>query len=391
MSERTEKHLSRSERPVVTPQPSRQSFFDWIEDKFNGREAMPRYFELKVAANQSGTQYRPDTLHQKEFKPNIKKPEREEMVELSNKFVAVAQEHCNEVGRPQGYVVLAINHIKGAHPYGVYFMKLRPTQFQGLSHLDTGSGSDEEILSDGMHRDLLLRHSLEHQKANDEHARFMQDGLQRSTASILQLQQEIIRELRLENNALKGQQLDWYKAVQSAHDTTLEREMKAAQNKVKMEIIERGAGLLLQMVPVVAKTLERNKNGGALPENGSLVGPSPESVAIEQFVRTLSEAQKVALFGQFDQVGNHVPGIFTSEQVRVFADVGELKVPPSLLQALLPGGPCAITAVQIAKAQEHVPMDQLMPLYAMIQEGQAQDQAQNQANATDKTEESHAP
>jgi len=386
MSERTEKQISRSERPTVTPQPTRPDFFDWVENKFDGSGAFPKYFELKLAFGPGGREYRPDTIHQKEFRPNIKKPEREEMVETSNQFVSIAQNHCNEIGRPQGYVVLAMNHTKGAHPYGVYYMKLRPTMFApqethggGFGGGGGGGGDDGEITGDVVLRERFLSNSLDHVKANDEHHRFMMDGTLKSWAGVFSLQQEIIRELRAENATLKSQQLEWSKAVQEAHSTVQDREMKAATHKVKMEVIERSADMLMQMIPVVAKSLESRKNG-ALPSASEAIGPSPESIAIEQFAKSLSEEQKGALFGFFDDATppNYTQGLFTQAQVKLFADVGALKLPATTLEALLPGGEHEITGAQIGQAQQIVPMDKLMPLYAMIMEGRNRPQPQVQ-------------
>lgn len=382
MSERTEKQLSRGERPNVTPQPSRPALFDWVEDKFDGRESMPRYFELRLAFGPGGMNYRPEKIWQKEFKPNMKKPERDEMVELSNKFLSLAQDHCNEVGKPQGFVILAVNHVKDSQPYGMYYMKLRPTQFAPRDDGGPGGsgggggfdGSEEGIRSDATHRDALLGHSLEHQKSNDEHVRFMYDGMLKSWAGTFALQQEIVRELRTENQALKGQQLDWYKAMQEAYSTAEDRKMKADQHRVKMELLERGAGMLMQMIPVVAKSLEKKGTPGELPPAAppgappAPIGPSSESIAIHAFNQGLSDEQKVALFGHINEQGQHVPGALTMQQVQIIAQVGECSAHPSALSLLYPGGAHAISMEQVGKMQEAVPMDQLMPLYAIMME-----------------------
>ncbi len=374
MSERSEKQLSRAERVVNTPQISRPALFDWIEDKFRGKDARPNFFYLRQAFGRSGSQYLPDIIYEKEFKPNSKEPERAEMVTIANKIFAVAQDHCRELGRPALYVVHAISHEKGAAPYGGHLMRLRPIAMNGDDLLGGGGGGgaggdagDDEVQSDAVNRQRLLDQSLEHQRSNDEHARFMQDGFQKSTSSVIALQQEIIRELRLENQTLKSQQLDWWKAIQAAEDKSLEREMQRTNNKIKAELLERGAGLVMQMIPVVAKSLDRNKNGGALPANGHTIEESAESISIRQFVAGLSEAQRTAVLGSFEEGTNkYIPGLFSAQQVKIFADVAELKLPASALEALLPNGAYAITMEQIAAVQNVVPMEQLMPLYAMI-------------------------
>lgn len=374
MSERSEKQLSRAEKVVNTPQISRPALFDWIEDKFRGKDARPNFFYLRQAFGRSGSQYLPDIIFEKEFKPNQKEPERAEMVAIANKIFAVAQDHCRELGRPALYVVHAISHEKGAAPYGGHLMRLRPIAMNGDELLGGGAGGggaggdagDDEVQSDAVNRQRLLDQSLEHQRANDEHARFMQDCFQKSMGSILAIQQEMIREARQENQTLKSQQLDWWKAIQAAEDKSLEREMQRTNNKIKAELLERGAGLVMQMIPVVAKQLDRNKNGGALPANGSAIEESAESISIRQFVAGLSDEQRAAILGTFDEAGTYTPGLFSAQQVKIFADVAELKQPAEALEALLPNGTFAISMEQITAAQAVVPMEQLMPLYAMI-------------------------
>jgi len=377
MSERTtEKQLSRSDRPTVTPQPTRQALFEWVEDKFKGKDSRPRYFELKIAYGPGGAHYRPETLHQIEYKPNAKEPEREQMVEHANKLDAVAQQHCNELGKPQMYVVHAINHIKGSGPYGAYLMKVRPMTHMGGDGGNIGDfdGGESDVQSDGVHRDLLLKQSLEHQRSNDEHTRFMQDSFQKGTGALITLQQEVIRELRADNQLYKSKEMDYFKAIQEAMNQTEDRKMKNDMQRVKMEVIERGVGLLMQMIPVVAKSLERGKNGGALSAAGTpeTIEESPESISIKQFVKGLNEEQRISVFGYFTEDGKHNVGIFTSAQVKLFADVGELRVPATALELLLPEGALAITMEQLTLAQAAIPFDQLMPLYAMIKEGQNQ-------------------
>lgn len=375
MSEREEKQLARSERPTVTPQPTSTKLFDWVEDKFNGPAAMPKSFELRLAFGPGGAQYRPETVFQKEFLPNIKKPEREQMVEIANKIQAVAQDHCNELGKPQGFVVLAFNAIKSAHPYGIYYMKVRPNMFppQEGNHSGGGSGDGEDILSDGMHRDGLLRHSLEHMKSNDEHFRFMYDGMLKAWASTLSVQQDIIAAERKRNESLESQRLEWVKAIQESASTVQDRNMKAETHAIKMKAIERGVDMVLQMVPVVAKTLERNKTGALPAAEGAKIEASPESIAVDQFIKTLDNDQKTLLFGSRSEDGaQYNPGIFTLPQVNILGQVAQCQAAPSVLELLLPGGEYAVTDEQMEKAQHVISVDRLMPLYAMIVEGQKQ-------------------
>jgi hypothetical protein len=188
---------------------------------------------------------------------------------------------------------------------------------------------------------------------------------------------EMLAEARRENQQLHSQQESWWKAIQSSLSTEQDRQMKADSHRVKMEVIDRGVGMLLQMVPVMAKSLERNKTAELPAKNEGIgggaegaIGASPESIAIGEFVKQLSNEEKTALFGAIDPATQkHMPGIFTIPQMQIVSAVGDCSQPPALLQHLLPGGEHSIDADQLTKAQQVVSIDRLMPLYAIIVEG----------------------
>lgn len=376
----TDKPLARSEQRTPTPIPTRPDLMDFIEDKFDGKDAFPRFLELKIALGPNGGAWKDDIVHQREFKPNQKVPERNEMVELSNKFVSIAQNHCNQLQKPQGFVVLAVNHAKSAHPYGVYYMKLRPTVHipigTGNGHGGNGGvqGEDEEETG-SQHYDGFMRTGLDHIKENNEHTRYVYDSSQKTTGEIFSLMMELIREQRTANQALESQKLNWYKAMEEAFSTRQDREMAAESHKLKMEMLAHGGKFLMQMVPVVAKSLEARKNGhGARPPAAAANAPitdSAESIAVKQFVAGLTEEQRIGLFGYFNEQSEHVPGAFTGQQVRIFAQVAELQMPASALDLLMVGEH-AVTPDQVAKAGTVVPADQFMPLYAIMLERQKQ-------------------
>jgi hypothetical protein len=199
----------------------------------------------------------------------------------------------------------------------------------------------------------------------------MQDGLYKSTSSVIAMLMETNRELRAENASLKALQFEWSRSMSEAADNKLDREMKAAKNKVIMDAIERGAGVLMQMVPVVMKTLESNKNGALPAAADAPITASPESIAIQQFIANLNEEQKKVVFGHIDaETKEHIPNIFTVAQVQIFDAVASLRAAPSVLSMLLPGGEHGITMEQIAEIQKHVAGEMLLPLYAIIREGQ---------------------
>lgn len=384
MNDRTSKEPPRDVRPSETPEPTRPDLMAWIEDKFDGKEG-PRYFYLKLAWGPGLKNYDDATIHEKEFKVN-KKVERTEMVEVANKFVSVAQEHCNQCEKPQGFIILAVNHVKSAAPYGVYVMKLRPNRFV-KSEFDGGiGGDDDDVLSDRQHRDGLLRNSLDHMKENNEHSRFIHDGMMKGWGGVMGLQQEIIKDLREENRLHRAQMIEYYKATEEALSKKQERDMAAATHEMKMAAINHGVQFLMQMVPVVTKAIEGRKQtaAGLLGAGSDSDGPvteSSESMAVKKFIEALSLEQRVELLGRFDPDKKaFVGGILSEAQVALIGNVIELKLQPSALATLMDGGALEVTSEQISKAQAIIPMDVFMPLYMVLLEQQRQAQAAPQTN-----------
>lgn len=377
MSDKTERPNPR-DAVTVTPEPSRQDLFEWMESKFDGSSAFPKYFKLKLAFGTGLHAYRDDTLEEKEFKISMKKPDRPAIVGISNHFLSFAQNHCNECGKPTGFVILAINHEKSADAYGMFSLKLRPTTSRSMVGGSTdlaqhGIEDDQEVLSDGTHRDRLLRHQLDHVKQSDEHVRWMHDSSAKAIGGVLALQQDMIKDQREHIKFLEGQRLEAFKAIEEAQSKKEEREMARKAHEFKLDMFTHGFNVVKQLVPVMVKTLEGRKNGAptaALP--GAPITDSPESIAIKSLVESLSDPQKALLFGHREENGPHIPGILTVPQTQIIGSVAELVHPPSILDNLMEG-PHAITPDQMSKVREAgIPMEVFMGLYMMLQERQKQ-------------------
>lgn len=384
MSDRTEKSIARSEQPIVTPEPDDEALFDFVEEKFKDRDSFPRYFRVHIAYGTNNREYRPEIIYEKEFKATQAPPTKPELVTIANYIFGVAQHNCNQLTRPVCFWVMATNPTKGSEPYGAHFMRMRPTLAAMREAKANGAGTggergdDEsgETLSTTVHWDRLMTHSLEHQKSNDEHTRFMQDAHQKTMGTMLGLMDKMITDLRTENHAYRARELDYFSAMEQAKSQVQEREIKAQKHKVLMDLVERGAAEVSQWMPVLAKSLERNKTN-ALPASSDAITPSPESIAISNFAKALSEDQKAAIFGYFDEEKKHVPGIFTAPQVNVISRVAECLMVPETLALLMPGAEFELTSAQIDQVQKHVPLSQLAPLYAvLVKEPQAKAEAQ---------------
>jgi hypothetical protein len=378
MADHLERTSSREPPRENTPVPTHPDLFDFIEDKWKGKERGPRFLQLKNAFGPGGASWKDATIHQIEFKVNAPVPSRPEMVEMANLFTATAQAHCENLGKPQSYVVLAMDHQKGADPYGIWFKKFRPKM---MLPPEMRGSPDGEIMEDPMHRDILMREHREHAQISNEHVRFMYDAAHKYTGQIMALQQDIITGLRQENQFLNGQRLSWFTAMEEAASKKQERDLATKKSEMWMAATEKAFNFGMSMIPVVAKTLERKDPTPQLPQNGTngagalaKLEPSAESQAIAIFVDGLNNEQRCALFGFRDQTGAYTPGIFSQEQVDTMESVVKLEQPPSVLDALMPGGTLAVTMDQIGKAMP-IAGDSIMALNAIFLERRKQQES----------------
>lgn len=368
MSDRLERSTRETAREV-TPHADDLKLFAFLEDKWKDRAEGPRALELHLAFGPGGGTWRPDIIHQKEFKANGDPPSRPEIAELANTFTGAAQRHCDQLGRPQGFVVLAFHPAKGSHPYGVHFTKFRPTP--GLA-IDQPSVDEFGVTTDENQRQSMMSEHLAHVKESNEHVRFMSDSNHRYTGQVLALLMEQLREANAKNAVLESQRIEYFKALEEVNAKRHEREMEKEKHQLWMGLTNGGISLLTQMVPVFQKALEQRKGGAPAGEleAGEGIASTPESNAIKVFVKGLNDEQRGAIFGYIDKDSKaHVPGILSTHQTEILAGVGDLAMRRSALDNLLPGGPFAITGDQVMKLAGVVPMDQLLALRAVVLEG----------------------
>lgn len=360
--------MSRTERPGVdkthvVPDPSDPRLFGFIEELFK-QDQIPEQIELRQASGRGGRNYSENICPAETFKPNAPKPGREKLVAISNKFLDLAQHDCDELAAQQGYAVLAKHHARGADYYARYYFKLRPKRAAEGDVID-----EEEENPEQRHRNAMLQFMLDHARQNDENDRLRQDQHSSATGDILAQQRQII-EMLMEDRRQDRQQ---YVDLQKEHRETIklldealsrrqERELQAQMQQVKIAAITDGLNFVKSLLPVAVA-----KMGKSLPQNGSEIGDSPESIAIQQFILGLTDAQSETLFGKIVDGENKGGGIFTPTQTAIFVGVARREHPTSVLDSLFTGEHM-LNAEQIDKAQKILRPEQFMPLIALMME-----------------------
>ncbi len=362
--------MSKTERPGadkthVVPDPSDPRLFGFLEELFK-QDQIPEQIELRQAAGRGGRNYSENICPAETFKPNTAKPGREKLVAISNKFLDLAQHDCDELAAQQGYAVLAKHHARGADYYARYYFKLRPKRAAEGDVLDEDEENPEQ-----RHRNVMLQFMLDHARQNDENDRLRQDQHSSATGDILAQQRQII-EMLMEDRRQDRQQ---YMDLQKAHRETItlldeslsrrqERELQAQMQQVKIAAITDGINFVKSLLPVAVARM-----GKSLPSSGAggEISDSPESIAIQQFILGLTDAQSEAVFGKIVEGENKGGGIFTLAQTAIFIGVARRDQPTAALDALFQGEHM-LSAEQIDKAQKILRPEQFMPLIALMME-----------------------
>lgn len=353
--QREERH--KPDKTHVIPNPSDPRLFEFIEELFK-QDQIPEQIELRQASGRGGRNYGEHVCPAETFKPNAAKPGREKLVALANKFLDLAQHDCDELGTQQGYAVLAKHHARSADYYARFYFRRYPKKAAG-----DDLGADEE--NPNRHRDEMLSFMLDHAKQNDENDRLRQDQHSSAVGDILAQQRQIIEMLmedRREDRRLYAELMKEHRITAQQLDEALskrhERDLQTQMQQFKFGMIQNGVEFLKGLLPVAVNqitgksTLQTNE--------------SPESIAIKQFLQSLSEEQSDALFGKPVDGGiNPNGGIFTAKQVEILVAVARAQAPASTLDALFEGEH-AINAEQITRAQQILRESQFAPLVALV-------------------------
>lgn len=342
------------DKTVVTPDPANPALFEFIEKLFEGNDQKPEKLELKQVYG-PGARKHGTTILVKDYKANAPKPTREQLVAITNEFMALAQQNCDSVGKPHKYVIAARHFAKSDTYYAAWVLAMKPRQRPG----DELEGDEEESATsaEDRRRESFLQYTLDHLKEGNENRRWEQDQFSTAIGHLFERYENIIEKSFARIEHLESKYLDFFKAAEEALSKKQERDLAADREKFKMQMMQSGFEFLKQMAPVAVNQLTGKQT---IPTE-----KSAESIAVHSFLEGLSEQQGIALFGPFEN-GAPIGAIFTPSQAAIFFAVAECKAPPSELDRLLDGGDHAITTEQIGKAQTVVSSQQFMPLVALV-------------------------
>lgn len=374
--ERNDRPKPDKDKTLVTPEPARPDLFAFVENLF-GDDQKPECIDVRQAYGPGARKHGPIIL-KKEYKANQKKPTREEMVSLSNELLASAQNDCNVLSKPHRYAILPKHFAKSDNYYQCFLVSLTPKQPNPDAYDPMSDDEDVEGANgfDQRHKVDMLRYSLEHLKHGDEHERYRQDQFSTAMGDIIEKYQNIVMVVTTHNVELQKQQHEMFKALEAALSQKSEREIATKQAEFKMQVWQQGFRYLTQLAPVVVQQLN-GKNGDA---NGTIAGPSAESLGCKAFCDGLNDEQARQIFGTLGDDGKLQPnGLFTPAQVEIFLGIAHGQLPAAAIDKLLEGEH-ALTELQKMKAMNIVSSEQFMPLVMLVMGRQRKIQQQKQVS-----------
>lgn len=368
------KKKKRDGGPQATPHFRNEALFRWLLDRFYADEdtpleqrEFPERLELRITEGPKKKRLGP-FLRKIHYKQGDKPPTREKIVAMSNEFVALAQDDCNNSKVATTYAVLPYHFTSNDIPYARFLLPMKP------SNLDEEDEESQKRSAEELAERMVAR-LLEHDGMVYEFVGALTDRQDRVAE---RLEHELKRRDEREDKHYQTverfmeKNMQLFDVAERALSLEHQRKMDQAWIDLKIKTAERGVELLASLLPIAVMKL----TGKELPAaNGAVAAPvpvkdSPESLILKRFFETVTEEQSNVAFGihEKQQDGTWVekkPGILTLPQAKVLWAVAHLEVGPTELDKLFEGD-LEITGTQIAGIQSVFSNDQLMPMFGMI-------------------------
>lgn len=280
------------------------------------------------------------------YKPRTQRPpNHEDLAELANEIVRIAQHHCNhtrERGR-QRYMLYAYSNLRSADAYATFPFQLVPT-FQEYADGEAPASDDDDS-----HRDRLLAQSLSHNRWGQEQMAEERRELRVAYAGIMSLQREIIEDQRVEMRSMAQERRQMILDREAMLDRQSERKLKEDEAKLKMEALRGGMDFLLGTIgPMLQIYFSKGQFGIA--------------EGLRKFIDSLEPEVQKEIMGQYAENGDVIyQGILEREQVRLLVAILEGTEDAKRLPELV----TSLRADQFGKLQHALPpakQQQLMGL-----------------------------
>lgn len=361
-------------RIKVNPVVTRPDFVDWMMGLWGPTQRVTR-LEIRTLRNRGGTLDRLTPLRGPiTYGPEAQPPQREETVALTNEIISLMQNNCNALRKPQLYGVIAYEHGSADDMLGVFTIHLKPKEDpRDGDHGDgdgsmmlSGMGEGDEMSFPPGPLGMMLKYSLmQNQQSLEDRRAFIKDNRE-LTRDVLDALVDMNEKKDKLIADVFDQRVRLMEAMEKLTSQAEDRRLKARWNEVGVNVAERGAEVIIGLLPPMINRMA----GKEVVQTRTSI----ESVVLSNFIKSVTKEQAREAFGVQgnDESGNPLPryanAIFTEDQGALFAAIAQCQAPPEKLDDFLPGGALAISMEQMQRAQALFEPAQLWPLGDLIQQ-----------------------
>lgn len=294
------------------------------------------------------------------FAPH-KKPGREDLVELANTVLAVAEEDVDALGRPTKYSLLAYDMARNDRAVGRVLFKLSPTGMRSTLEDERGEAFDDD---EGGRLSTKLLLGLLTEERRDK--RWMLEQTMNVMSGAAERDAQRIERMEAVVDSAFQKQAAWLEATEKMLSGAADRQAKAAWAAWKQEKLGHAVDKVLGIAEVILPSALKLPANGSPPAAGA---GAPPSNPVRDFMNTVELAQGEIAFGKFhgerfgDPSARLTDGIFTDEQFRMLIRLAEA---PAIDNALADKFIASVRPDQFARAKEIFSLAQLAPLAQWI-------------------------
>lgn len=351
-----------SEPTLVEPIPGDLELFTFLDGLFAGQQDFPEKIEVRVVRGKDFATMGP-MVKQHVWPAGKPKPNREDLVKLSNEFVHLMQRDADVKRKEAVYHVAAIHFSRSPDPYERYLKRMKP----GMTYRNGENGDENIDDEDEKQSELEKRHSTQIMRHHEQLFGLYGTALE----NLIDRQDRVVERTLKRNDQLEERNERLANMLERALDHNAERQDRLEWSKLKT----RGAEKLLDMSLAVAPPLLGALIGDkTVKSNGT--GDSIEAYTLRTFLKPVSEGgqlteeQSNAAFGVWTDGSTKQcvkPGVMSPPQVTILVQVALGQMPVSELDKLLPGADYGVTNEQAAALMQVFPMEQLAPLMLLIE------------------------
>lgn len=357
------------DRAMVEPVVVDEAFFMWLDRLFNEPPAegqFPERLEVRIVIGKQ-RKYGP-LLENIPFAPvnasaeaikkgaGTGKPDKEKLVELSNRILHSIQRDCDETRKPTVYGIFAWHFRRGDEPYSQFLRRCEPK-----GRYSKNNGAEDEDDEDKSLERRFSTQILRHQETMFGLAGAAMEGM-------YDRQDRTIARLLDRNERLEGRVEKLVDMLERALNMEAERHERLEWAKVKVEGVRKGLDFAIQMAPPLLNQLA-----------GKQIVPTSdthETITLRNFFRTVEEGgamtkeQAYAAFGEYDETPDRnliKPGVLTPVQGEILVRVALGQMAPDELDKLMPDGPHQVTGEQAVRLQQIFSLEQIAPLMLIFE------------------------